>query len=233
MWISGLVVSSRSRPKKWFGGSNQEALMRVRHRVILVAVCLLAACVVRARTEDHHPVSDLPPVDDLGIERWTPPDTVGDIAGVQSRLFRDGRVYIAGQPDEGALAMFKDRGVTVVVNLRPYREMQDRERVSFDEEAAVARLGLDYIHIPLGGDDHPYTPAAVDRFAQVLVAHTGPVLLHCSVAWRASYLWIAYLIRYQGFSLDEAYARGRAIGIGPNVLAELLGEPLKLVYEKP
>lgn len=48
--------------------------------------------------------------------------------------------------------------------------------------------------------------------------------------WRASYLWVACLIRYQGSSLDDAWGRGRAVGTGSHRLAELLDSLLKLIY---
>jgi uncharacterized protein (TIGR01244 family) len=139
-------------------------------------------------------------------------------------------VFIAGQPNEQALERFKALGVTVVVNLRTQREMDNRQAVPFDEVAALAKLGLGYVHIPLGGDDNPWTPAAVERFAQALDKHRGPVLLHCTVAWRASYMWAAYLIRYGGLDLDAALSRGRAIGIGRDPLEELTGRPLKVEW---
>jgi len=108
--------------------------------------------------------------------------------------------------------------------------MGDRDRVPYDEAAAVKDLEMDYVHIPLGGDDHPYAKAAVEAFASVLAQHDGPVLLHCTVAWRASYLWAAYLVLYQDFSLDDALERGEAIAISPLPLEGLLGRPLKLEY---
>jgi len=159
------------------------------------------------------------------------PVRVTDIEGVEARLYLDGRVYIAGQPSEAALARLKERGITAVVNLRTPREVADRHQVPYDEAAAAAGLGFEYVHIPLGGSDFPYTTEAVDRFASVLDRHSGPVLLHCAVAWRASYVWAAYLIRHRGFTLDAALARGEAIGISPNPLESLTGRQIKLVWD--
>ena len=121
-------------------------------------------------------------------------------------------------------------GVTAVVNLRTTVEMDDRDRVPFDEASLVKALGLEYVHIPLGGEDHPYTPEAVARFADVLERHGELVLLHCTVAWRASYMWSAYLISEQGYDLDGALARGEAMGIGELPIEGLLGRPLVLAY---
>jgi protein tyrosine phosphatase (PTP) superfamily phosphohydrolase (DUF442 family) len=71
---------------------------------------------------------------------------------------------------------------------------------------------------------------AVDRLAKALADHPGPVLLHCTIGWRASYLWVAYLVREQGFALPDALARGKAIAITPDPLEGLLGRPLDVVY---
>ncbi len=159
------------------------------------------------------------------------PVKVTDIEGVEARLYLDGRVYIAGQPSQAALAKLKERGVTAVVNLRGPAEMADPKLVPYDEAAAVSALGMEYVHIPLNGRDFPYTSDAVDRFAAVLGRHTGPVVLHCASGGRVSYLWAAYLTRHRGFTLGDAVARGEAIGIPPNPLEGLTGRAVKLVWK--
>jgi len=170
--------------------------------------------------------ADVPAVE---IDRSAAPVAVEDPAGVERRLFRDGRVYIGGQPSEEALARFKELGVEAVVNLRTQREVDNREWVPYDEKAAAEKLGLEYVHLPIGGDDQPWRPEVVDALADVLRRHRGPVLLHCTVAWRASYVWTAYLIRELGLPLDEAWARGEAIALTPDPLGKLLGRPVHLV----
>jgi len=199
-------------------------MMNVRRTWIAVAVALAAVLPVAAEEQAS------PPVTDIGIDRGALPVSIDAVDGVRP-LFRDGRVYIAGQPSREALAQLHGLGVTAVVNLRTPAEMEDRQRVPYDEAAAVAELGMEYVRIPLGGDEHPYAPQAVDRLAKVLAEHRGPVLLHCTVGWRASYLWVAYLIREQGFALPDALARGEAIAISPDPLEGLLGRPLAVVYE--
>jgi len=167
---------------------------------------------------------------DIGIEGDALPRSLKGFDGEIRGLWRDGRVLIGGQPDESAFDRFQKMGVTAVVNLRSIVEMNDREKVPFDEAAVVAGLGMEYVHIPLGGDDHPYTPQAVDSLADVLKHHDGPVLIHCTVAWRASYLWAAYLVKEQGFSLDEAMARGEAMAISDLPIEGLIGRQVQLAY---
>lgn len=156
------------------------------------------------------------------------PEPVSGVEGVFRNLYRDGRVYVAGQPSAEALARFKELGVTAVVNLRTDAEMADRDRVPFDEAARLAELGIEYVHLPIGGDEEPFRPEVIERLDDVLRRHPGPVLLHCTVAWRASWVWAGYLVRYQGLSLDDALARGEAIALEPSPLEGLLGRPVRL-----
>ena len=39
------------------------------------------------------------------------------------------------------------------------------------------------------------------------------ILLHCTVAWRASHLWAAYLIKDRGVAIEPALANARAINL--------------------
>ena len=123
-------------------------------------------------------------------------------------------LFIAGQPTEKALRDLKAKGVTTVVNLRMPQEMT---RIGFDEAALLKELGLTYVHIPLGGTgENPYSPEALDRFASTLSAAQGKVLLHCTIAWRASHLWGAYLIRDRKVPVAAALAQVRAINLREN-----------------
>ncbi len=163
------------------------------------------------------------------VDRARLPEPVTGVEGMEKGLFRDGRVFIGAQPTPASLAVLAKQGVVTVVNLRTPKEMADKAQVPFDEAAETARLGLEYVTIPLNGGDYPYNPQAVEALARVLERVRGPVLLHCRGAVRASYLWAAYLVRYGGLDLDAAVARGRAMGIPADPLGQLLGTPLKLV----
>ena len=74
---------------------------------------------------------------------------------------------------------------------------------------------MTYVYLPVRGDSTmPYTPATVARFAEVLKSANGKVALHCTVAWRASHLWAAYLIKDRGVDIPTALANARAINLG-------------------
>jgi len=162
--------------------------------------------------------------------------------GFQAMFARVGDdLYIGGQPNADALRRLHDRGVTTVVNLRTPPEMA---KVGFDEAALVRSLGMKYVYLPVRGTpDLPYSPQTVDAFNRALAEANGAVLLHCTVAWRASHLWTAYLIKDRGMSPDSALAQGRAInlmdahhsGAGRQPVEDFLGRDLDALerYRKP
>ena len=133
----------------------------------------------------------------------------------QARFAKVGdELFIAGQPTEAGLREMKKRGVTTVVNLRTPSEITPA-RIGFDEPAAIRSLGMTYVYLPVGHDStYPYSMATVKSFAAALADAKGKVLLHCTVAWRASNLWAAYLISERGVSVDSAIANARIINLG-------------------
>lgn len=136
-----------------------------------------------------------------------------DTAGMfQARYAKVGDdLFIAGQPTERALRDMKQQGVTTVINLRMPQEM---ERIGFDEAKLIAELGMKYVHIPMRGGtgEMSYSPETLRKFGDALKAADGKVLLHCTVAWRASHIWAAYLIR-QGIADTTAVRHARAINL--------------------
>lgn len=121
-------------------------------------------------------------------------------------------MFIGGQPTARALREMKARGVTTVVNLRTPEEMQ--KAVKFDEVGLIKELGFTYVYLPVrGNDEFPYSPATVAQFSEALKNAHGKVLLHCTVGWRASHLWAAYLIKERGVSVDSALANARLINL--------------------
>ena len=142
------------------------------------------------------------------------PDPVNlDITGMFQAKFASvgDDLFIGGQPTEKALRDLKARGVTTVINLRMPEEMK---QIGFDEAALVSELGMKYVHIPMRGTaENPYGPKQLDQFATAIAAADGKVLLHCTVAWRASHMWAAYLIRDRGVPVATALAQTRSINL--------------------
>lgn len=120
-------------------------------------------------------------------------------------------LFIAGQPTEKALRELRAKGVTTLVNLRMPEEMA---RVGFDEAALAKELGIRYVHLPMrGSPENPYGPRELDAFAAAMASAEGKVLLHCTVAWRASHLWAAYLIRDRQMPVTAALDHARKINL--------------------
>jgi len=120
-------------------------------------------------------------------------------------------MFIGGQPTEKAIRDLRAKGVTTIVNLRMPEEMA---RVGFDEAALAKELGIKYVHIPMRGTpENPYGPKQLDAFTAAMAAADGKVLLHCTVAWRASHLWAAYLIRERNIPAATAVAQTRSINL--------------------
>ena len=119
-------------------------------------------------------------------------------------------IFIAGQPTEKALREMKAQGVTVIVNLRTPPEMA---RIGFDEPKLISELGIKYVYLPVRGEgEFPYSPETLKKFTEVMKTTDGKVLLHCTVAWRASHLWGAYLIQ-EGVPIPDALNHARKINL--------------------
>src|SRR6267142_1449292 len=157
-----------------------------------------------------------------GAQRLTgpnPTDAVPAPVVLETRgLFQDkfasvgSDVFISGQPTERALRDLHAQGVTTVVNLRTPEEMS--KRVPFDEPALVKQLGMEYVYLPMRGTaEFPYSPAAVKSFAAAMSSAKGKVLLHCTIAWRASHLWAAYLIQDRDVPVATALQQARMINL--------------------
>lgn len=153
-------------------------------------------------------------------------------AGYQMVYSDAGPVYVAGQPSEQAVRDLQAKGVKTIINLRTQQEMDNRKQVPFDEAALTRELGINYVHVPLGGPDTPYTPEAVAKVADAIAKADGDVLLHCTVGWRASHMWAAYLVKYKGLSEEEAIKQASAINFngykpsdGKLPINALLGKP--------
>ena len=179
-------------------------------RVIPSLALLVASMVGTSAAVAQHPQGSAVP---FPVAR----DTTGMFRSAHAAVGDD--LLIAGQPTAAALRKLKEAGFTTVINLRSPSEMANRQSVPFDEEALVHELGMRYVYLPMRGDrDYPYAPDAVAALAKALRDAKGEkVLLHCTIAWRASHLWAAYLFKEQGMSMDEALRHARAINLDARV----------------
>lgn len=165
--------------------------------------------------------------------RALPGPVLLDTAGLfQTRYAKVGDdLFVAGQPTERALREMKTLGVTTIVNLRSPSEMQ---RIPFDEAKVIADLGMKYVYLPVRGDaEFPYSPATLAKFTEVMREAEGKVLLHCTVAWRASHLWAAWLLQ-QGVPAPDVLAHTRAINLMDDHRVDASGrQPVELFLGRP
>ena len=156
-------------------------------------------------------------------------DTTGMFRDRYAKVGED--MFIGGQPTEKALRELKAQGVTMVINLRTPPEMA---QIGFDEEKLVGELGMKYVYIPMRGNaEFPYSPAELKKFSDAMASANGKVLLHCTIAWRASHLWGAYLIQ-QGVPVEQALNHTRAINLmdGHRMTADGK-QPIEMFLGKP
>ncbi len=162
---------------------------------------------------------------------------VGEFA---SGAWLAGDVFVTGQPDALALAdLIEDEGVTLIVNLRTPAEMErleKREENPFDEAGFVrpytVSYGVEYLELPIGGEDNPPTPAQVDAFAEALARHDQRALLKCASGGRSSQMWAAYLVRRWGMDVNEARRQAGMMNFGPSTMERLLGVEFEYEIKK-
>src|SRR5687768_1982448 len=176
--------------------------MKMRMTIAIVATVILSSTSAAQKLVGRDSIRSLP----------TPAllDSAGLFQAVYASVGDD--LFIAGQPTERALREMKRLGVTTIINLRMPQEM---ERIGFDEPKIIAELGMKYVYIPMRGGDgeQSYSPQTLRKFAEAMKAADGKVLLHCTIAWRASHIWAAYLIQEHGVADADALAHARAINL--------------------
>jgi uncharacterized protein (TIGR01244 family) len=119
-------------------------------------------------------------------------------------LYKAGDIFLAGQPNKEELDSLINSGVKLVINLRTSDELT---HLDFDEKKYLKKNKIQYLHIPMGGSDG-YQPEAITKMGNAIRSASGQVLIHCQVAGRATYAWMAWLIRYEDYSIDEAVRLG-------------------------
>lgn len=108
------------------------------------------------------------------------------------------RLTISGQPTEAQLEALAEEGYTTIINLRPEGEFD-----GFDESAAVASLGMNYVSIPVQ-KTQSITAEDAQALHAALEGASGPVLLHCASGGRATGLFAIEQYLMAGASREQA-----------------------------
>ena len=116
----------------------------------------------------------------------------------------------------------------MVINLRSDKENKSFTEEAFNEGRIVKKLGMKYISIPVA-ERKDYSPESLSKFAEAIKSYKGKVLIHCAGAGRVGYFMMAYLIKYQNYSVDKAVEFGKQIRYF-NYLEELIGEKMTMDF---
>lgn len=132
-----------------------------------------------------------------------------------------GHILFADQPDKETVAMLKDHGISLVINIRGINENE-----GYDERKAVEAQGIAYIQIPymngryVNGD-------ALDEIISLLKATAGngtKILLHSTRSQRAGSVLGATLYRDYGYSKEEANQYAKQAGLTSGILTRIHNE---------
>lgn len=98
----------------------------------------------------------------------------------------DERTIVAGQIQPEEIPALAAVGVTMIVNNRPDGEEPGQPRGS-EIEAAAARAGIGYRHIPVGPGG--LSSNLVQAMAEAIDEADGTLLAFCRSGTRSTYLW--------------------------------------------
>jgi protein tyrosine phosphatase (PTP) superfamily phosphohydrolase (DUF442 family) len=112
-----------------------------------------------------------------------------------------------GQPKEQHLEALKAAGARAVIDIRGPTEPH-----GFDEPAAVAALGIEYINIPVGPT--PLDDELMEDILDALRRHTGATtLFHCASGNRCGGPLVAFLVLDHGMAEEEAISIAKRGGL--------------------
>lgn len=129
-----------------------------------------------------------------------------------SELLPNGRrplpsLLTGGQPSGEQLERLARLGYALVIDLRTGEESGRAE-----EAAAVERLGMRYVSIPVPGEDG-LTRENARRLAEALQAAEGPAVIHCASGNRVGALLALKAFWIDGASPDDALRLGHEAGL--------------------
>ncbi|GEM_PF-109467 len=142
------------------------------------------------------------------------PAAGNDYSHISNFLRVNDQICTGGQPTLEDLARMKAEGIRAIVNLRRASEY------NFAEEAAKAReLGLRYIHIPVDGTN-PQDSQAAEFVRATSDPENRPAFIHCAAANRVGAFWMIRRMVVDKWSLEEAEAEAKKIGLRSPALRE-------------
>ncbi len=132
---------------------------------------------------------------------------IAAIAGVANAAAPLPNLVTGGQPGAGHFEALKLAGVDIVLDIRDPMEPRP-----FDEPALLARLGMEYINIPVTAvnlDD----PTLERILAVVRGNQTRPMLFHCASGNRVGGAMIPHLMLDHGMTEEAAIEGAMRMGL--------------------
>ena len=128
-------------------------------------------------------------------------------------------VAVGAAPEPAAIEAAKKAGYTTVVDLRP-----DGDAAAGAEEAAVGKLGLKYVRIPVTLDA---LPADAAKRLQEVLAGEGPFLVHDAGDGAVGALLALHAVRVETRTVEEALKIAKTAGLTDPAKVEKVKEMLK------
>ena len=138
----------------------------------------------------------------LTINRYLGINLMGNrIENIFNYLWLNDKIATGGQPTEQQLALIKDEGYQVVINLA----LNTSTNALADEKAVVESLKMKYIHIPIDFDRPTQEDFAL--FREAMQTHQNQkIFVHCAANLRVSAFMYLYRTLYENVSETEASA---------------------------
>jgi protein tyrosine phosphatase (PTP) superfamily phosphohydrolase (DUF442 family) len=142
------------------------------------------------------------------------PTPIAAAAGIANACQALPNIVTGGQPSAAQLEALRAAGVEVVLDIRDPMEPRP-----VDESAEAARLGLEYVNVPVVAGS--LDDAQLDRILATLRGAAGrTVFFHCASANRVGGALIPYLILDEGMDEDDAVQQAMRIGLRSPELLE-------------
>lgn len=132
----------------------------------------------------------------------------------------DGSIYIAGQPKKSGLKQLRKLKIKTFINLRADSE------VPFNEKAAMKKLGIRYVSIPV--DINHFNVKRIAQFNKAIYSPKGyPVFIHCATGNRAAMMMAFNSITQHKTPVDIAIDEVKHYGLTEPKLENLIKQTVK------
>ncbi|HSN83901.1 MAG TPA: sulfur transferase domain-containing protein [Polyangiales bacterium] len=152
-------------------------------------------------------------------------DTTPPLVPIPNAKVTQGGLLVGGQPSGAQLKAIQEAGYRTVINLRPESERGDE-----GEQAAVERMGMTFVSIPVAGAAG-LTEDNARALGKALAAQDAlPAVVHCSTGQR-----VAALLGLKAFVVDRMSATAAismAKGLGLTKLEDALRERIAAICKR-